>query len=213
MRIERDGTYIYRVKTKKATETGIFRAGIMEPPKITAADGVNNFAGMYGEGGLPAFFMEYEWQPFSKYGKLGVQAGLGLAVAEGNGYFINDPGTVPQETYTFIVVPVNLGVIYRLEYFNRQWVAPYVSGGGSYIGVAELRDDNENNFSGTPAVYGSAGLMFNISAADRMLAFNLSSEYGIANLWLIADFRYQYAFSEDLDFSGSTISFGVGADF
>lgn len=213
IRIEQDGTYVYKVKMKKSTETGIFKAGVMAPPQITAADGIHNFAGMYGDGYLPAFFMEYEWQPFSKYGKLGVQGGLGLAMAEGNGYFINDPLTVPQESYTFIVVPLSLGLVYRLEYFKRQWVAPYLSGGGTYIGVAELRDDNENNFSGTPAAYGSAGLMFNISAADRLLAFNLSSEYGIANLWLIADFRYQYAFSEDLDFTGDILTLGIGVDF
>lgn len=213
IRIEQDGTYVYKVKMKKANETGTFRLGMMDPPKIIAADGIHDFSSMYGSEGLFTLMMEYEWQPFSKFGKLGLQLGVGFATAEGKGFFVNDPVSVPQESYTFFAVPMNIGLIYRFEYFDRQWVAPYVSGGGSYIGVAELRDDNKNSFTGTPAAYGAGGIMFNISALDRSLAFNLSNEYGVANLWLVGEYRYLQAFSEDLDFSGGVMSLGIGADF
>jgi hypothetical protein len=213
IRIEQDGTYVYQTKTQKSNETGILRLGVMEPPNIKAADGVHNFADMYG-GGMFTVIGEYEWKPFSKYGKLGVQAGVGFAMAEGNGYFVSDPsGERAEEKYTFFALPVNLGVVYRLEYFKRQWIAPYVSGGGSYIGVAELRDDNKSNFAGVPAGYGALGIMFNISAFDRSLAFDLSNEYNIANLWLMGEYRYQKAFTEDLDFTGGIMTLGIGADF
>ncbi|MBC7372073.1 MAG: hypothetical protein H7326_10935 [Bdellovibrionaceae bacterium] len=216
IRIEQDGTYVYKVSTKKSNQTGIVRIGMMEPPKILAADGIHNFASMYGESGLPMVMAEYEWQPFSSFGKLGVQAGVGFATAEAKGYFA-EGGTTPdersEESYQFFAVPITLGVIYRFEYFKRQWLAPYASGGASYIGVAELRDDDKNHFSGTPGAYGAGGIMFNISALDRNLAFDLSNQYGVANLWIIGEYRYQYAFSEELDFSGGIFSVGVGADF
>jgi hypothetical protein len=213
MRIEQDGTYVYKVKQQKSDSSGFVRFGVMDPPQIEAADGIHNFANMYGSEGMFTVMAEYEWQPFAKYGKLGVQLGVGFATAEGNGFFENDPNTVPLEKYTFYAVPLNVGLVYRMEYFKRQWVAPYVSGGGTYIGVAELRDDDENHFSGTPGAYGAGGIMFNISSMDRNLAFELSNEYGVANLWLVAEYRYLQSFSEDLNFSGGIMSVGVGADF
>jgi len=212
MRIEQDGTYIYKVKTAPKDETGIVRFGMMDPPKITSADGYTDFKGMYGSNSIPTLLFDYEWQPFTGFGKLGLQGGFGVAIANGRGHFLKDGGEA-QEKYTFLILPLNLGVIYRLEYFKRQWVAPYVAAGGTYIGVAEMRDDGKNNFSGTPAGYGAGGLMFNITALDRSMAFNLDSEYGVGDLWLVAEYRFQKAFSEDLDFTGGLMSLGISADF
>lgn len=212
IRIEQDGTYIYKVKTTPKDQTGVVRFGFMDPPNIDSADGYTDFKSMYGSSTVPTLMFDYEWQPFSGFGKLGVQAGFGFAMADGNGHFLKD-GTEAQEKYNFLILPLNLGVIYRLEYFKRQWVAPYISGGGSYIAVAEMRDDGKNNFSGTPAAYGAGGLMFNITALDKSMAFNLDSEYGVGNLWLVAEYRYQKAFSDLLDFSGGLMSFGISADF
>jgi hypothetical protein len=213
MRIEADGTYIYKVKLKKGNETGTFRIGIMEPPKISSADGVHHFADMYGSSGMMTIMGEYEMHPFTSFRQFGLQAGLGFATASGHGFFLTDAATIPQEKYTFYTIPLNVGIIYRLEYFKRQWIAPYVSGGLSYIGLAELRDDNRNFFAGTPGGYGGGGVMFNISAVDRSVAFDLSNEYGVANLWLIAEYRYQQSFSDELNFSGGIMTFGIGADF
>lgn len=212
IRIEQDGTYVYKVKTKVKDQSGTVRLGFMDPPTITSADGTTDFKGMYGSDAVPTLLFDYEWQPFSQYGKLGVQGGFGFAISNGNGHFLRD-GTPAQEKYTFVMVPVNLGVIYRLEYFKRQWIAPYISGGGTYIAVAEMRDDGKNNFTGTPAAYGAGGLMFNLTAFDKSMAYNLDSEYGVGNLWLVAEYRYQKAFSEDLGFDGGIMSLGISADF
>lgn len=212
IRIEADGTYIYKVKTTPKNQTGSVRFGMMDPPNIKSADGYTDFKGMYGSGSVPTLMFDYEWQPFSSFGKLGVQGGFDLAISNGNGHFLKDGGAA-QEKYTFIAIPLNLGVIYRLEYFRRQWIVPYVAGGGSYIGVAEMRDDNKNNFSGTPAAYGAAGLMFSLTAIDKSMAFELDSEYGVGALWVVAEYRYQKAFSEDLDYTGGVMSVGISADF
>jgi len=212
IRIEQDGTYVYRVKTTPKDTTGTVRFGFMDPPLIVSADGVTDYKTMYGSGAVPMIMFDYEWQPFSSFGKLGVQAGTGLAMSHGQGHFLKN-GNEAQEKYTFLTVPLNLGVIYRLEYFKRQWIAPYVAGGGSYIGVAEMRDDGKNTLSGTPAAYGAAGLMFSITAIDKSVAFTLDSEYGVGNLWLVAEYRYLKSFSEDLDFNGGIMSLGISADF
>jgi len=216
LRIEADGTYIYKVKTTPKDESGIIRFGMMDPPNILSADRKANFKTMYTSSPIFTLMFDYEWQPFSKYGKLGVQAGGGFSTTTGQGRFLTPDAagkTEAQEKYNFIILPVNLGVIYRLEYFSRQWVAPYISGGGSYIAVAELRDDGKSRFTGTPAAYGAGGLMFNITALDKAMAYNLDSEYGVGNLWLVTEYRYQKAFSEELDFTGGILSLGISADF
>lgn len=211
IRIEQDGTYVYKVKTAPKNQTGIVRFGLMQPPKIQSADGTTTFTDMYGGDDISMLMIDYEWQPFSKYGKLGVQVGGAFGMANGQGRFLT--GEEALESYDFVMFPLNAGVIYRLEYFKRQWLAPYIAGGASYIAVAEIRDDGKSNFSGTPAGYGAGGLMFNITALDKQMAFNLDAEYGIGNLWLVAEYRYQKSFSEDLDFTGGIMSLGISADF
>ncbi|MBV2168945.1 MAG: hypothetical protein KUL82_09575 [Bdellovibrio sp.] len=216
--ITKDGSYIYKTKeTGEFNKTGSFRMGMMDPPKIVAADGTT-FDMMYSSGQQPVFMFDYEWQPFTGYGKLGVQAGFGLLVANGNGRFASSDPTIngqqAKEKYTFLAVPLSAGVVYRLEWLRRQWFAPYVAGGGTYVAVAEFRDDGKAPSGvGTPGAYGSAGMLFNVSAVDRETAFTLSSEYGIANLWVSVDYRYLQTFNEDLDFSSSIIGAGIVVDY
>lgn len=214
VRIEQDGTYVYKVRLHKTDKTGTLRFGQMEPPNIISADGQTTFAKMYGSSGLPMVTFDYDWHPIQRFGKLGLQIGTGLAMTTGNGRFLKG-GTedAAKEVYTFVVIPLNAGVTYRFQYSRTQWVAPYISAGGTYLGVAEIRDDNKRNFTGTAAGYGAGGLMFNIVALSKDLGFILDSEYGVGGLWATAEYRYLKSFSEDLDFSGSIVSLGVSAEF
>ncbi|WP_374077418.1 hypothetical protein [Bdellovibrio bacteriovorus] len=214
--ITKDGSYIYRTKeTGTFDQTGSFKVGMMDPPRITAADGTT-FEMMYSDGQQPVMMFDYEWQPFNGYGKLGLQAGFGIMVANGNGRFV-DPSMsalTPKEKYTFVAFPLSIGAVYRLEWMSRQWLAPYVAGGGTYIAVAEFRDDGKSPSAvGTPGAYGAAGMLFNISAINRETAFTLRSEYGIANLWVSLDYRYLSTFNEDLDFSSNIVGAGIVVDY
>lgn len=216
--ITKDGSYIYKTTEKsKFDNTGSFRFGMMDPPKIVSANNTS-FESMYAEGQQPILMFDYEWQPFTKYGKLGVQLGLGVMVANGTGRFLTPPADpdqqTPKEKYTFVALPINAGVVYRLEWMSRQWVAPYIAGGGTYVAVAEFRDDGKSPSGvGTPGAYGAGGLLFNITAMNREAAFTIRSEYGISNLWVSLDYRYLKTFNEDLDFSSSIIGAGITADY
>lgn len=219
MTITKDGSYIYRVKpATESKESGTFRVGMMDSPKIASADGVTDYETMYGGPSQSIFMFDYEWKPLNRYGSLGIQAGMGLIYASGQGRFLNADAQFPdqeaKEEYTFLAVPLNLGVIYRLEWNDRQWIAPYASGGGTYIGVVEFRDDGKSpSLVGTPGVYGAGGLLFNITAMNRDTAFTLSSEYGINNLWVSVEYRQLQTFTEDVDFSGGIMSAGVAVDY
>lgn len=216
MAITKDGSYIYRTQDNSTHKhTGAVRFGMMDPPKITAADGTT-YEAMYSEGQQPVFFFDYEWKPFQKWGILGVQLSVGALYSTGNGRFA-DPGMghlTPKEQYTFLASPLSVGLIYRLEWMRRQWVAPYVAGGGTYVGVVEFRDDGKTpSLVGTPGAYAGAGMMFNISALNRETAFTLRSEYGISNLWVSVDYRYMNTFSEDVDFTSNIMGAGIVVDY
>ncbi|QLY25891.1 hypothetical protein [Bdellovibrio sp. KM01] len=223
IRIEKDGTYIYKTKDKgEVKSTGSFRFGAMDAPIIKAADGVTTFETMYSGPSVPVLTFEYEWQPLKISQNLKVQAGFNLMMANGNGRFAesNPNGGTPQagdkarEEYTFVAIPLNLGLAYRFQYMDRQVFAPYIAGGGSYIPVVEYRDDGKNtNMVGTPAGFGGGGLLINVGAMDRETAFTLRSEYGVTNLWVTLDYRYLKSVSEDVDFSSNVITAGVSVDY
>ncbi|MNJ92775.1 hypothetical protein D3C87_104490 [compost metagenome] len=214
MRIEKDGTYVYRIKDElegKKNQSASLKFGSIDPPRITAADGTT-FMQMYTSSMVPVLLFDYEWQPFEKFGKLGISAGFGFITASGNGRFLD--GAPAEEKYTFIAVPLNAGLVYRMEFSSTQWVAPYVSGGGTYMGVVEMRDDGKTpSIVGVPGAYGAAGVLFNITALSRDTAYTLRNEYAIQNLWVNAEYRHLQTFNEELDFSSGIINVGVAVDY
>lgn len=213
IRIEKDGSYIYKTQTGTKNQSFSFKIASVDPMQIETADGQSSFETMYGSGSVTGLMFDYEWQPFTTYGKLGVQAGFGLTYSQGNGRFLND-GSEAKEKYTLFTIPLNLGGIYRFEYMQKQWVAPYVAGGVSYVGLIETRDDNKSpKMVGTPAAYGAGGVMVNITAFDRQMSFDLYSEYGVAAMWFVFEFRRVQSLSEDLDVSGNVINGGISVDF
>jgi len=212
-RIRADGSYVYRVKIRDRSSTSTVRFGVSDPPVIKSSDGQTTFSEMYGSKSVPTLLYDYEWQPLQKFGRLGIQAGFGFLTAQGSGRF-KSTGEEAREKYTFIAVPLNLGAIYRLEFMERQWLAPYIAGGGTYFLLAELRDDEKRqHFLGTAAGYGAGGMMFNISRLNRETALTLDSEYGIANLWLTAEYRRVQSVSQDLDMSSNNFNVGISVDY
>ena len=214
MRIDANKVYYYKPSTYAVkSSSSSFRLGIIETPVIEASSGVTDFDDMYGSEDMNFFMYDYEWQPFTKVGKFGVNLGLGIFSAVGKGRFLND-GEIAQEKYTFYALPINLGLTYRLEFFKRQWLAPYLTAGVNYMVMIETRDDNKV-FSGvgTPLFYGGAGGMLNLSVIDRDLGFSLDAEYGIASLWLTGEAKQMISSNKEFDFTGTMISVGIAADY
>ena len=216
--ITKDGAYVYETnESRDYHQTGTLRFATMDPPHINAADGTS-YSNMYGGGTQSILIFDYEWQPFTRYGKLGLQSGIGFLYANGQGRFDTaDPVLKSQEAkekYTFLAVPISFGAVYRLEWLKRQWFAPYASAGLNYFPVIEFRDDGHSpNAVGTAGAYGAGGVMLNVSAVDRETAFILTSEYGISNLWVSLEYRIIQTFNPDLDFSSDVLSAGIAVDY
>ncbi len=218
IRINKDGSYQYRTKIKSKSQSGALRFGSMTPPRIETSNSGINFESMYGSNKLYSLEGDYEWQPFRSFGALGLRFGLGIATAEASGFFKNsnrtDARTRSEESYTFYMVPISVFLQYRFEFARRQWVVPFVNGGGTYYGLAEVRnDDSAPKFSGAAAVGGGGGVLLSISRLDPAGAFTLSQEYGIADMWFIIEGRALQGLSQDIDFTNELVSAGIAIDF
>lgn len=214
--IDEDGNYHYKVPTKSQKDyTTYFRFVSQSAPEVTTVVGGQelNYSDFYGSANLIGLDFIYEWQPLKKWGKAGFQLGGGLSLANGRGYFNSGDSREPLETYTLFSIPLFGGVIYRFEFVNRQWVVPYVSGGLVYNGFVEYRDDGENTIVGTPAGYGAGGLLVNLTAFNKRLAFIMDREYGYSSLWLTFEYRLNQGFNEELDISSDQFSLGIGLDY
>ncbi len=220
IRINKDGSYQYKTALKEKSRSSALRLGMMTPPKVNAGYDTANvtYESMYGSDNIFALNFDYEWQPFRSFGTLGIRLGTGFATATGDGYFKNqsrtDGRSRAQEKYTLFIVPASAFLTYRFEFVRRQWVVPYVTGGATYYGLAELRNDNKTpSFAGSPAAGGGGGLLFNISRLDTHNAFTLSEEYGIADMWLSVEAIAMQGLDEEIDFTNQEIRAGIQVDF
>lgn len=212
MRINKDGSYQYRTSLKPKSQAMSFRVGAMTPPIIQGRANGLTYKSMYGSANLFALQGEYEWMPFQSFGSLGVQLGGGFATATGNGTL--ESGPPAEEKYTIFIIPMTAFAIYRFEYVRRQWVVPFVNGGGTYYGLAEKRDDDSPvKFAGTFAVGGGGGIHVSISRLDPQSAFTMDREYGIADMWLTLEARAMQGLDQNLDFSNQMVTLGVTMDY
>ncbi len=213
IRIEKDGTYVYRTKPSPQTGTVGVKFGALSPPKITAVNGLI-FKDIYGGGSVPIVLVDYEWLPFESFGKLGLQVGSGLITASGKGRFKLPRDDRPEETYTLYVFPNHLDAIYKFQYSNKQLFVPYLTGGGMYFGLFELRDDQTvPKMAGSTAVTGSAGMLFSLSRLDKIAGSTLDIEYGINNAWVTLEARYILGLKKTYDFTSTVLVGGLTLDF
>lgn len=218
LRINKDGSYQYKTKIVEKSKSGALKLGQMTPPKLKSEDGSISFDTMYGSDDIFAANFEYEWQPFRGFGSLGLVMGVGFATTKANGYFRNQTtyrtSTRSEEEYSLFIVPLSAFIQYRFEYMRRQWIVPFVMGGGTFYGLMELRSDGEApTLAGAPAAGAGGGVLFSLSRLDSAGAFTLSQEYGIADMWLVVEARHMEGLSEDIDFTNDMVSAGIQVDF
>lgn len=217
LKINRDGSYQYKTKIGSKSQSSTLKVMSLSPPVVTSADTNVTYQSMYGGSNLIAVNFDYEWQPFQSFGSLGVQFGLGLTTATANGTFKETHAKRPtesEESYNIFIVPISTFLIYRFEFVRRQWVVPFINGGITYYGMAEVRDDGKTpKVAGAPAMGGGGGLLFSISRLDAAGAFTLSQEYGVADMWLVLEARAMQGLYKDIDFTNQSFSAGIAVDF
>ena len=214
--ISKDGEFMYPVSVSEFTGAGGLRFGIMAPPEIVNASNGLNFKDIYGDAKIPALLFEYEYPLTQAIGRIGIKGETGFIATSATGRFKNPAraGEVPEERFTFLMVPLQATVIYRFQFADNQWVVPFVEGGGGYYGIVELRDDSKApKFGGSPVAVAAGGINILLDWLDRQAVRQLDADYGINHVWLSLQYRQIIGLKEDLKVSSSLITAGFTFDF
>lgn len=215
IRINKDGSYQYGVRTKEGKQAASFRLSVMAPPKITnSVDGIT-YKSMYGSANLIGAAFDYEWRPLRRFGTFGIQIGTGFWTAQGTGRFKDASRTdTPQGKMSLFMIPLNLFAIYRFDYSRKQWLVPFVKGGGTLYGLAELNDDySHNNFAHSEAFGGGGGFMLSLGRMNSSSAYTLAREYGVADMWVTLEARGMVSPEKNVDFTGELVELGITVDY
>src|SRR5690606_1963146 len=128
---------------------------------------------------------------------------IGMYFAQGQGQF--QDGSLAREKFTLLVFPLSAGVVYRLQFWDDQFLVPYACGGADLFLFAERRDDDLNpdlgaKYGAAPAAHGCGGLGVRLGRGPRAF-IDLDREYGINSMWVTGEYRRYVALSDRFDFS------------
>lgn len=214
--ITQDGEFTYPVSVSEFTGAGGVRFGIMAPPNIKNASNGLSFKDIYGAAEIPALLFEYEYPLTRAIGRIGIKGESGFIATSAKGRFKNPAraGEIPEERFSFLMVPLQATVIYRFQFADNQWVVPFVEGGGGYYGIVELRDDSKSpKFGGAPVTVAAGGVNILLDWLDRQAVRQLDADYGINHVWLSLQYRQIIGLKEDLEVSSNLITAGFTFDF
>lgn len=212
-RITSDRKYIYKTPTSPQEGASSLRFGLYKPSNLTNASGTVRFSEIYDEAEAPILLFEYEWQLWTKFGKLGLQAGTGLFVASGHGK-LGTTSYPSRENFTFIAFPTTANIIYRLQYWDGQWLVPFVSAGAGLMAFTEIRDDkNSPKLGGSLLAQASGGGALSLNAISSEAALEMDREYGINNAWFLVEFRVMQSLGDKFDFSSNFVNAGMLLEF
>ncbi len=143
-----------------------------------------------------------------------VEIGGGYLTKDGKGKTIT--GSETGAKTTFQAAPVDITLIYRLNYFDDQIIVPYIGGGVSYNYYWENVKDGKELKGGMRGHHATGGLQLLLDNIDTRSAFDLEEDYGIENTYLtigathsvIDDFG-----GEDVDLGGWNYNVGLLFEF
>ncbi len=214
VKIDSDRTYIYDIKKSDQTRAVSVRFALFTPKQLRNSSTGVSFTDLYTVGSVPMLLVDYEWMLWRTFGKLYFTLGSGIFTGSGHGRFETETYFTPKETFTFAVFPINVGVAWRIQFFERQIFVPYLAGGGTLFPFAEIRDDGTKpKFGMAYGAYSGAGLQINANFMDTKSMADLDREYGINDVYFTGEFRLYQGNPNKFDFSGTAINFGILMEF
>ncbi len=222
VRITKKGDYLYNVPRSPQNSAFSLRVGNFNPSRLRNPSTGRTFSDVYSTAASVIVVLEYEWQFLQDFGKLGVKGGTGFHMTTGQGFFQNTGSSVnqafrptrAQETYTLFTLPNSLSAIYRAQYWRDQILVPYVDAGLNYYTLIETRDDSSPpKFQGALAGFASLGLAVQLNRLNQASMYQLDQDYGINNIYLVAEYRMISGFNADFDFTDNMFSGGLTFEF
>lgn len=215
-KITKDLDYLYKVEKSEQKNSASVRFGMFDPTNLATEDGQFFLSDLYEDSNAPMILIDYEWQ-YKFLGKFSLKAGSGLYYAQGNGRFNttkNTSGNIPLEDFTLVMLPNSINAVYKLQFWDEQFLVPYAEAGIDAFAFMEFQDGE-----GFPRLGGSLGghIAFggalSLNFLDQWSVLNLDRDYGINAVSLVGEFRNYFHITGAFDFSGTIINGGISLDF
>lgn len=224
-KISADGKYYYRVKESPKKYGIAVKGGAFLFKDLVNPQTQIKFTEVYGTSAKPTLFIEYLW-PFFKNRDVPkilkaarLKLGGGLLFASGHGLFGdgNYSGIRAPEKYTFIGLPLEVGLQYAFEFFDEQIFIPYGTAALSYMLGMEVQDGRfqrgATKFMGQAGAHLSGGVALGLGWLEESAKFDLDAEFGINQAYLTVEFRQNIALQQDFKFTSASIVGGLWLEF
>lgn len=166
----------------------------------------------FGDTGNQMFRMDYGWA--SQF----VEVELGVGLYRRDGFLLTEDGSVSSDPDTFMIIPLGLDAVGRLDFFAEQPLVPFARIGADYwiwqeawdVGSA---DDVDTREGGKYGWHYGFGAMILLDWLDRGTASELEANTGINDTYLVGEWRSSQIVSSGLDFTSTEVTFGLQFDF
>jgi hypothetical protein len=143
---------------------------------------IENWKSYYGEDRTGQYGGSLAYKLFRQL-EIGVETGYikdrGRAYAPLNGFITGN--------VVYDVVPVNIFVLIRGVFSEKQWLVPYVGGGWTRMYYREKIEDQATVRGSADGFHGRAGLQLLLDVIDPHAAHNLFTDYGIHHTYLFGE--------------------------
>jgi hypothetical protein len=133
--------------------------------------------------------------------EVGVEAGYikdrGLASAPQNSKFFGIQTLTGRVDYQ--LVPLNIFVLFRGVFSEKQWLVPYVGGGWTRMYYQEKIEDQGTVRGSVNGYHGRAGIQLLLDDIDARAANNMFLDYGIQHTYLFFETQYTRAMINDVN--------------
>lgn len=144
----------------------------------------------------------------------GVEIGGGYLAKDGEGKTLTGGDTGVKTT--FQSAPIDLTLMYRLNYFQEQFIIPYIGGGVSYNLYWETIKDGRKLKGGMWGQHVTGGIQLLLDRLDKKSARDFEEDYGIDNTYLTAGATHSVINDfgkEGVDLGGWNYSAGLLFEF
>jgi len=148
------------------------------------------------------------------HGRYGAEAGVGFFVKNGTAAGMTT-GEDSRDSFNFLLIPMETNFVWRVDYWNWDYVVPYLKVGLDYVYFREnLQSDITQGLK--LGVHGVLGTQINLKFIGEDSIKNMDDDFGINDLFLTLEAQYQYINnfgSEGLNLSGPVFSIGFLFEF
>jgi hypothetical protein len=150
--------------------------------------GISTFEEVYDATFMMTYGLSFGYKLVKDFEIVG-EASYGLKDGRG----VTAAGNGTAEKYRLHLAPVSLSLLYRLKFYEDQPVVPYLGGGATYLYFHEERtEDPDVKTNGTKWGWQAfGGVQILLDWMDKRAASYMETDYGINNVYLVYEFRYQ----------------------